>query len=282
MKVPDNPRSMLRFRQSVRDIVRGRLYARVLIRVLGAAFGCRPIPLGVFRLIRRACRQTDALAPRANEVVAMGRLLRNPRLSNLLSEVELGDWSLDVATLNHLEEELKARRPELVLEFGSGYSTVCLAQYMSDLHARTNGPLVISIEQKESFADATRELLSKFGLLETSAVITAPVEKQIIEGVPTVCYGLHRSLLDRAFSGRRPGFCLVDGPISGLGSRYGTLPLVKDFFEDGTQFYMDDALRDSEMEIAERWRRLPYVNIVGLSLVGKGLLSGSLSRANAS
>ena len=43
-----------------------------------------------------------------------------------------------------------------------------------------------------------------------------------------------------------------------------------------SQFVLDDAIRDGELDIAARWNRLPYVQVDGIRLIEKGLLTGTI------
>ena len=58
---------------------------------------------------------------------------------------------------------------------------------------------------------------------------------------------------------------------------FGTLPLVQDFLSARSRFYLDDALRDDEREVARRWAEMPGLEILGISPLGKGLLVGTAS-----
>lgn len=69
---------------------------------------------------------------------------------------------------------------------------------------------------------------------------------------------------------------LVDGPAAEAGARFGTLPLAHPSVSHRAQFVLDDALRDGELTVARRWRSLPYVEVEGIRIVEKGLLTGAI------
>lgn len=204
-----------------------------------------------------------------------GSSLDNPILAARLEAVELGGYRLDTATLNFLEAQINALRPSVVLEFGSGVSTVCLAQFVTHVHPTFDGPRVISVEQDADYAAQTEALLEAAGLAGRAEVILAPVAPQIIEGRHTLCYALDPSRLGNALGSSRVGFVFIDGPsaVSG-GSRFGTLPLVRHVLADGARFFVHDALRDAELEVAELWAKLPWIQLDGVYALGKGLLAG--------
>jgi hypothetical protein len=166
-------------------------------------------------------------------------------------------------------------RPDLVLEFGSGISTAVLAQAMRDSGAGSDLPLVISIEQDQAHAGRTRALLAAAGLGESVVVVVAPIARQRIEGFDTTCYALPEGI-EVLFGDRKAEFVLVDGPAGETGARYGTLPLARPFVGSRATFVLDDALRDGELAIAQRWRTLGYATLDGIRLIENGLLTGQI------
>ena len=73
----------------------------------------------------------------------------------------------------------------------------------------------------------------------------------------------------------RPTFVVIDGPATET-DRFGTLPLIRPYVKANALFYLDDALRDGELDVARRWARLPYVEVNGIYLTEKGLLQGNV------
>src|SRR5690606_33076695 len=48
---------------------------------------------------------------------------------------------------------------------------------------------------------------------------------------------------------------MIDGPSGGWMIRKDTLPSILNFCKSGVRWYLDDAFRDSEMEILKKWRK---------------------------
>jgi predicted O-methyltransferase YrrM len=252
--------------------VRGVL-ARDTVRVVAAFAGQRLIPLDVVRAIRLVGAGSSPLTPASKTVD--GRTLRIAPLADLLDGVQLGMWTLGPRSLEALAEAVARRRPRMVIEFGSGVSTVALAWALREALGHSDLPRLVSIEQESTHADRTRVLLASVGLDDECIIVPAPLDEQIIEGVRTTCYSLPDGWAD-ALAGRRADMVVIDGPAGIDGIRFGTLPLVSSVTEEGATFILDDALRDGELDIARRWRRLPYVEVDGISLVEHGLLQGRL------
>ncbi len=165
-------------------------------------------------------------------------------------------------------------RPAMILEFGSGSSTVALAWAVSQVGPADFGPRVISVEQDAEQADRTRDLLRRANLEQEALVMVAPLTDQVIEGQPTTCYALGNDL-GAALHGRLVDLVIIDGPAGPPGVRFGTLPLARAYLRRGAPFALDDALRDGELDVAGRWSALPYCRIQGIRLIEKGLLVGS-------
>ena len=226
-------------------------------------------------LLRRAANRT-AVSPAvpAWRTISTGRRLHNAYLAETLAQEELGTWALDAQVLNFLEHEIETRRPTAILEFGTGLSTVCLAYHQAQVWGDTAMPHVFSIEQNAWQVEKSWRQLTELGLAKNVRILHAPITLQAIEGVTTLCYRLTPSVLDDFIGEAQPDFVLIDGPCGDAETRFGTLPLVRDYVASEAVFYLDDALRPEELAVAERWRNLPYLSLSGIRLLGKGLLTG--------
>ena len=218
----------------------------------------------------------------SNEVTASrGGALKNHFLRDALAREELGVWALDADTLNFLERVIQAGRPRTVLEFGAGLSTLCLARYLAEAWPDAPGVLVYSVEQNEWQVEQSRVRLAGLGLADRASIIHAPLTHVRIEGIEAECYGLPSTTLSAWLGAARPDLILVDGPSGDGCVRFGTLPLVKDYVNPGASFFLDDALRPEEREVARLWSELPYLGQMELHLRGKGLISGTVRPSRA-
>jgi len=232
--------------------------------------GERPVPVDLVRSVRRLAGGADPLI--VDHGPEPGSSIANPAIAKIVGSREIGTWALGRRTLGWLERQLLARRPSVVLEFGSGVSTVVLAWSMRSLGRDDTRPTVISIEQSADHAKATSEMLARSGLDSFVRLVLAPLSAQRIEQIETVCYDLPD--LSPILDGRQVDFVLIDGPAAETGARFGTLPLVRQWLSPNAFFALDDGLRDGELDIASRWTSLEFVDIDGLVLVEKGLVVG--------
>lgn len=256
---------------SRRDVI------RLLINIFRFVSANRAIPVKMlFALRKLAGKQKDALGTAVGKKGPYRFGLRNEFLANALMDEEFGGWAFDAQVLNFLETQIQQHRPGALLEFGSGLSTICFARFMYELHGQKDQFRVLSIEQNIDIAQSISEKLNDLGLERVVKLIHAPLESQMIEGRPSVCYQLPGDL--NSILSRQPSLIIVDGPAGEDGVRFGTIPLVRKIVKEGSIFFLDDALRDGELEIAARWMNLSYLTIFGIHLMSKGLLAGRVDR----
>lgn len=246
--------------------------ATTAISTVKAIYGARPVPLTLLVWLRRMFSTPDGLLPAGDRLT--GASLEDPRLAEVLADEELGTWALGNEILDFLGDAILERRPAAILELGSGVSTVCLARYMSMIHALTGRIFVYSIEQDPAFLEKTRSLLLRAGLDQHVKLAHRPLARFHLKGEEVTCYELSDAWLDAFLGGARPDFLLIDGPSGPSGVRYATLPMVFPWLSPGARFLLDDALRDGELEIARRWTLLPGIEVEGVLLKGQGLLVG--------
>ena len=157
----------------------------------------------------------------------------------------MSGWSLEPATLLRLLEFVERASPRLVVECGSGVSTVWLAYAM-----RKYGGRVVALEHHADFAAATRAELARHGLSDVAEVRHAPLESFDLQGETFQWYARE------AWGGlREVDLLLVDGPPKATGplARYPALPLLAGSLASNATVVLDDMHRPEEREALERW-----------------------------
>lgn len=218
----------------------------------------------------------SSLGVPAWRTISTGAKLHNPYLAERLQQEELGTWALDAQTLNFLEREIARLRPQTIWEFGAGLSTLCLARYLFELWGDADRPRVFSVEQNAWQVEKSQTQLVVYGLENSVRILHAPLKQQTVEGFETECYDLPDTRLTEFLGNTRPDIILIDGPSGDGPVRFGTLPLLRAYAAPKAEFYLDDAFRPEELEVAERWSALPYLAVNGLRKIGKGLLTGQV------
>jgi predicted O-methyltransferase YrrM len=257
----------------------GSLVRRATIRLAKSAlplvYRDSPVPFDVVLGLRKFGGRPEIMSLRG--AVRTGRVLENEFLAHRLADTVFGQWTAAAQALNLIEQKIYQSQPTLVLEFGSGVSTSCLAQYMREVHGSVNRTFVITVEEDSNRREETYARAASLGLAKHVSLVHAPLKRQMLKGRETICYQLTgelRSLLVH----QPPEFVFIDGPgpTQDRLSRYGTLPLCQEFVAPGSSFYLDDALRDRELEAGRLWSAIPGISVQGLFFVGHGLLTGRI------
>lgn len=158
-----------------------------------------------------------------------------------------GHWALEPAGLLALTHLVSERKPELVVECGSGTSSVWLGYVVQ---AAGTGR-VVSIEHDDEYAQRTRSLLREHSLSQYVDVRTAPLTTvQIDEGEE---YQWYRPSAVSDLSDI--GILLIDGPPQATGpmARYPALAMLGDKLTSDAAIVIDDANRPDERTMIERW-----------------------------
>jgi predicted O-methyltransferase YrrM len=157
-------------------------------------------------------------------------------------------WSASPDILNHLCRLVLERRPLMVLETGSGVSTLVIAHCLR----RLGRGRIVSLDHDAAFANVTRELLALHEVSDLATVVDAPLLEQRIGTETWLWYDAHRipatGPVDLLF---------VDGPpwqTQPL-ARYPALPLLSSRLSPSAVVLLDDAGRADERTIAQRWCR---------------------------
>lgn len=157
-------------------------------------------------------------------------------------------WAAAPDLLRYLYESVRARRPNLILECGSGVSSLILGYAV-----KANGyGRVISVEHLADYQEKTLRWVSEHGLEPWVEVRLAPLADIDVDGEVWPWYSLDAipdSGIDLVF---------VDGPPGATtkNARYPALPLLSNRLSPQSMVILDDAARDEEAAIAQRWSEL--------------------------
>ena len=138
-------------------------------------------------------------------------------------------------------------KPELILETGSGVSTLVAAYALQKLGRGK----VVALEHDREYAKQTRALIAQHGLAAYATVIDAPLEPIQLGGKPYRWYSV------RALEGLGPiDMVIDDGPprIAGDMLRYASLPVLSKRMSLRGTFVLD-VVGPEEKIILERWRK---------------------------
>ncbi|MGP9574064.1 class I SAM-dependent methyltransferase [Halomonas sp. AOP42-D2-25] len=165
----------------------------------------------------------------------------------------LRGWATSPDVLLRLHAHIMATRPQVIVEFGSGASTLVIADAL-----RQNGVgKLISIEHSDHYGAQTLGTLQAESLEGWVDLRIGDLEAWKGEHLnpedaekPSRWYPV--SLLEGV---ENVGLLWVDGPPGAtcLFSRYPALPALADKLSPNAEVWMDDTIRQEEKDICERW-----------------------------
>lgn len=186
---------------------------------------------------------TKAMKDEVREVEALLQLL--PRITPRSLMPPSGRWAMSARGLVHLADLVAQHEPRVVLELGSGTSSVYLGYLLEGTGAR-----VVSVDHSAEFAELTREAVARHALGGVVEVRHAALV-ETVDGDP------ESSWYDRSVFSDVDGvdLLIVDGPpgsvhpmVRGL-----TLPALLPQLAPGALVVLDDAERPDERAIVEGW-----------------------------
>jgi predicted O-methyltransferase YrrM len=153
-------------------------------------------------------------------------------------------WAASPDFLREIELHALHARPKVIVECGSGVSTVILARCMQLNEAGH----VYSLEHLPEFADKTRWDLRRHGLEDWASVLTAPLRRYELRGETVIWYSFEK------LPQIEIDMLLVDGPPEETG-KLARFPaaLLFDRLKPGGVVFLDDANRDDEKTALRLW-----------------------------
>lgn len=154
-------------------------------------------------------------------------------------------WAMEPAGLLWLTHHIETTRPKLVVECGSGSSTLWMAMA---LRAVGSGRL-IALEHLPEYAERTRAVIDRHGLSDWVDVRVAPLRPTETPRGSFQWYGVDPADFDPI------DLLIVDGPpgTTGPHARYPALPLLADRLAPGATIVADDIERRNEAEMLTFW-----------------------------
>ena len=167
----------------------------------------------------------------------------------------LRGWAASPDVLRVLVRHIDRLRPTLVVECGSGASSVWLGYALR----RAGGGRLVAVEHDARYAELSRELVTAHGLDDIVEIRHAPLVE--ISGTTVTVDGRERSTADlwydtAVFSDLEGiGLVFVDGPpkATGLQARYPAVPVLLPRCTEDVVIVLDDAARPDERAVGERW-----------------------------
>lgn len=177
---------------------------------------------------------------------------------------ESHSWPVSADFAFCLIQRLVLEQYDLVIEFGSGMSTVIVARTLASIAERQQAASAhfISFDHLEAYYQQTLGYLQQAGLEKGVQLTLAPLQEwQGADGQTYPYYSCQSALAQLAKqkkASRKRILVIVDGPPAATGpkARYPAGPIVMQHFPDAhIDFLMDDFIRQDEKEVAKHWQR---------------------------
>lgn len=197
--------------------------------------------LYAYNSIETAYQQLESLIPLINNLDI------KKRLPNTRGFAASPDYLLKI------NEIIREKKPNLILEAGSGVSTL-IASYALKKYG---GGKIISLDHTEKYAQQTKYELKKHNLESYAEVIYAPLKKHIfpisdLYSNYLIWYNTE-SIISQIDS---VDLFIIDGPPSKVkNARFPALPIMFDKMKPGTIIILDDAKRKNEQEVIKLWQK---------------------------
>jgi predicted O-methyltransferase YrrM len=234
------------------------------------------IPLPELLEIRRRIKGFNPLFPQGWDQKAEAPILERPFVQQI-GGFKFNGYCLEPAGLMFLASVVRRRRPRVILECGAGISTLFLADVLREVHGKESDIRYLTLEEGEDVAAKMTASIAAAGFQRFAKVINLPLAETTAGNRRTMWYDLDDTQLRDMTGGQPIDMILLDGPSGNHGSRFAAVPMLHPHARNGACFFLDDALRDNELEIGRQWAELPYVDLLGLKAVGKGMLVGQYS-----
>lgn len=174
-------------------------------------------------------------------------------------------WPISPDFALYLIELIECNNYDLILEFGSGTSTVIIAKTLKRLSERNNeekAVVQIAFEHLKNYYTKTLADLSQSNLAHNVELELSPlIPYTAINGITYQYYDCESKLADTAVKIQEEGktvkvLVIVDGPpgTTGVHARFPAVPLVLRHLKDAViDVVLDDYKRNDEKEVAQMW-----------------------------
>jgi predicted O-methyltransferase YrrM len=158
-----------------------------------------------------------------------------------------GTWAASEDLLLWLVGTILTEQPALVVDLGSGQSSVWMAAAMREAGVRGR---VIAIDHDAHYGAQTADLARAQGVQRWLEVRHAPLVDVTIDGRTSAWYDPHVFADVNGI-----GLVSVDGPPGqgAVQARWPALPMLRDRLAPGALVVLDDMIRQDEKDIAEDW-----------------------------
>lgn len=154
-------------------------------------------------------------------------------------------WAMSPEGLLLVSDLVRRRAPQLIVELGSGASTIWTGTFVQRMGGR-----LVAIEHNADYLEKTREMVADYGLEDTVDLRLAELTRTDTPHGGALWYDL-----EEFQDLEEIDLLIVDGPPKATGpeARYPALPLLESRLASDCIVVVDDFQRADEREIVEHW-----------------------------
>jgi|GEM_PF-3570109 len=157
-------------------------------------------------------------------------------------------WAGSPDMILKLVELIRVHKPKLVVELGSGLSTLWIARTL-----RENGVgRLVSLDHDADFAQVTISNVHRHGLSDIVEVRVAPLVNEVVNGAESVPWYDLAAIADL----ENIDLAMVDGPpeVTHKFARLPALWMLESKMSEHAVVVIDDAIREAERDLAMQWQ----------------------------
>lgn len=228
-------------------------YANAVLMIVGVVI----IVIVIFHLYRRSGLMAYELHIKTKAFID-GRIEHVMQIEDLLAVYayveprapfpRLTSFGATPDFLRMVAELIATKKPGLVLEAGSGISTVVFGYCLEKI----DGGRLVSLEHDREYFEKTKQMLVLHGLENRVELVYAPLVDNIVGNEIFQWYDIESLDINMPVD-----LLIVDGPPYWVGAmaRYPVVPLFYERFGKDAVVVLDDGYREDEKIIAERWNK---------------------------
>lgn len=171
--------------------------------------------------------------------------------------IPLTGWSISPREVLHICNDIAINDRKSIVEFGSGFSTICIARLLKITGRRAS---FISVENNADWAAEFESILKKMELDSYVRIVQAPIGDLPAEfALRGQAKWYDVNVLSSVFSGLESvDQVIVDGPYGQTTpfARYSAVPFLKNKLSGRYGIFLDDSQRKDESIIASEWSRI--------------------------
>jgi predicted O-methyltransferase YrrM len=227
-----------------------------------------------FSLLNKLESKIDSNSIKISENIAAIQVYS---LLNDVSYLPFSKASLNFTSMAILLNDIVINRRKLIVEFGSGISTILIAQLIKK--NKLDGVKLISVEHNIEWLSLVDNLLKSNYLEGIVELVHSPLLENELCLDNNKWYSTEPILLKIKENKNKVDCVLVDGPEAWYAevyrSRYPALPFIINFLGDNSIVFLDDSNRKGEIEILNMWK--PYgMKEIRFSDSFSGLVKGEI------